>query len=123
MENHPFFRVFQEIRYHNSRLSVLGTEAMQVLDNMRREGMPNGILEPLVGVAKKAANIERNIDVNCEKEEKRRCKWWNKGFCWERVECTYSHYKGECEYHLNGGSTTKSSKVQNIQERKASGDE
>ena len=77
MENHPCFRVFQEIRYHNSRLSVPGT----VLDNMRREGMPNGILEPIVEVAKKAANIERNIDVNCEKEEKRRCKWWNKAFC------------------------------------------
>ena len=33
----------------------------------------------------------------------RRCKWWNRGFCWERDGFTFNHQKGDCQEYLNSG--------------------
>ena len=58
MENHPCFKIFQEIMYHNSRLAVLGVEAIKVLDLMKGEGVQEEVLGPFVEVANKAAEAE-----------------------------------------------------------------
>ena len=106
MEEHPCFKVFTEIMYHNSRLSVLGKEAIQVLEVMEKEGMAKELLGPFVEVAMKAAGTELNVK---EKEEPtmKRCKWWNRGYCREKGECRYSHPKDDCEDHLKGSCITK----------------
>ena len=88
--------------YHNSRFVVLGKEAIQVLEVMKKEGMPKELLDLFVEVAMKAAGPESNM-----KEEEKRCKWWNRGFCHEKGESLYNHPKGNCEDHVKGSCTTK----------------
>ena len=105
---HPCFKVFTEIMYHNSRLSVLGKEAIQVLEVMKKEGMTKELLEPFVEVAIKAAGAESNEEEKeKEKHTTKRCKWWNRGYCREKGGCLYSHPKYDCEDHLKGSCTTK----------------
>ena len=61
MEEHPCFKVFTELMYHNSKDSVLGKEAIQVLEMMEKEGMAKELLGPFVEVAMKAAGLESNV--------------------------------------------------------------
>ena len=61
MEEHPCFKVFMEIIYNNLRLSVFGKDAIQVLEVMKKEGMPKELLDPLVEVAIKATGPVSNI--------------------------------------------------------------
>ena len=58
MENHPCFKVFMEISFHNTRLSELGVDALKVLEMMRNEGMPMEVHDPLFNIAVKAAGLE-----------------------------------------------------------------
>ena len=107
MENHPCYQVFNEINFHNSRLGVLGNEAIKVLNDMIREGMYSEVLEPFFEVAKKAAETECKTSEYKEVKENRRCKWWNRGFCHEREKCTFLHEKEDCQEHVMGGCTIK----------------
>ena len=75
MENHPCFKVFSEINFHNIRLAVLGVEAKKVLDVMKLEGMASEVLEPLYEEARKAAGLEFKTTQNVEGKEGKRCKW------------------------------------------------
>ena len=100
MENHPCFKVFMEIKYHNSRLAVLGGKALKVLEDMRNEGMPMQVLDPLITVAKKAAGIDEEKLKELEVKETRRCKWWNRGFCRDRKGCSFNHPKEDCPDHI-----------------------
>ena len=51
------FKVFTEIMYHNSRLAVLGKEAIQVLEVMETEGTSKEVLK-LNQVEKKRKNMK-----------------------------------------------------------------
>ena len=101
VENDPCFKVFTEMSFHNARLVELGQEALIVLEQKRKEGMPEAVHDPLFNMALKAAGIE----VVKVKEVKvtKRCKWWNRGFCKQRDRCSYYHNNGDCNEHLNGG--------------------
>ena len=103
VENDPCFKVFTEISFHNERLVVLGQEGLKVLEEKKKEGMPLSVHDPLYDMALKAAGIGVLKDVKVVK----RCKWWNRGFCRERDNCSYNHQKGDCEEHLNGGCTQR----------------
>ena len=107
MEDHPCFRVFSEISYHNSRLVVLGNEAIKVLEIMRKEGMPMEVHDPLFEVAITAAGVKNKNTIKQEEQIKKRCKWYNRGFCREKGGCSYEHAKEDCQEHLNGGCTIK----------------
>ena len=107
MEDHPCFKVFSEISFHNARLVVLGQEAFRVLEDMRKKGMPKEVHDPLFDVATKAAGLEVDKDRETIVKEVKRCKWWDRGFCRERGACFYSHTKGDCQEHLKGGCTIK----------------
>ena len=99
MGNHPCYKVFTEINFHNSRLGVLGDEAIRVLEDMKSEGMSSEVLEPLFAVAKKAAGLEDcKTSVETKVKNSKRCKWWNRGFCREREKCSFLHQKE----HLSG---------------------
>ena len=49
-----------EINCHKSRLAVLGSEAIRVLEAMRIEGMPMEVHDPLFEVAINAAGLENS---------------------------------------------------------------
>ena len=107
MENHPCYKVFTGINLLNARLEVLGLEGIKVLENMVNEGMSSDILEPFFEVARKAAGLEDKVSKVIEVKEKKRCKWWNRGFCREREKCSFLHDREECQEHLSGGCTSK----------------
>lgn len=107
MENHPCFKIFQEIMYHNSRLAVLGVEAIKVLDLIKVEGVQEEVLEPFVEVANKAAEAETTTKKEVKEKDLKRCKWWNRGYCREKEGCSFSHPAGDCQDHLQGGCHTK----------------
>ena len=107
MESHPCFKVFMEIGYHNTRLSELGNEAFKVLEMMRKEGMPQDVHDSLFEIAVKAARLETTSITDKDVKENKRCKWWNKGFCREKGDCSYIHLKKDCQHHLNGDCTNK----------------
>ena len=107
MENHPCFKVFMEINFHNSRLVVLGDEALKVLEVIRNEGMPMQVLDPLFSVARKAAGIDGEKPKDLEVLETRRCKWWNQGFCRDREGCSFNHPKEDCPDHMRDKCTSK----------------
>ena len=108
MENHPYYKVFTEINFHNSRLGVLGVEAIRVLEDMKSEGMSSEVLEPLFAVAKKAAGLEEcKTSGETKVKNSKRCKWWNRGFCRDREKCSFLHRKEDCQEHLSGGCTIK----------------
>ena len=80
MEDHPMFKVFGEISFHNSRLAVLGNEAKKVLDTMKGDGMAPEVLEEFYEEARKAAGVvEIKTVKGIEGNGKNRCKWWNCG--------------------------------------------
>ena len=62
MEDHPCFKVFSEISFHNARLVVLGQEAFRVLEDIRKKGMPREVHDPIFDVATKAAGLEVDKD-------------------------------------------------------------
>ena len=105
MEEHPCFKVFMEINYHNSRLEVLGGEALQVLEMMRSQGMPMEVHDPLFQIAVRASGLE--VEKSQNQNKAKRCKWWNRGFCREREGCSYDHPKEDCPDHINGKCNTK----------------
>ena len=111
MENHPCFRLFNEINYHNSRLAVLGIEAETVLDDMKNQGLPAESLDIFYDVARIAAGLEKKISKNSEEKETKRCKWWNRGYCKEKNSCTFVHEKEDCKDHLNGSCTNRGCKT------------
>ena len=55
VENDPCFKVFMEIGFHNDKLVVLGQEALKVLEEKKKEGMPLEVHDPLYNIALKAA--------------------------------------------------------------------
>ena len=61
MEEHLFFKVFTEINYNSARLVMLGNEAFKVLEEMRKEGMPQEVHDPLFEVAMRAAGHETKV--------------------------------------------------------------
>ena len=91
--------------FHNARLVVLGQEALKVLEEKGKEGMPEEVHDPLFKMALKAAGIDDMKDK--EVKVSKRCKRWNRGFCRERDRCSYSHHSGDCEEHLKGGCTQR----------------
>ena len=58
VENDPSFKVFSEMRFHNARLVELGQEALKILEEKRKEGMPKAVHDPLFNMAIKAAGVE-----------------------------------------------------------------
>ena len=105
-----------EINYHKSRLAVLGNEAIRVLEAMRIEGMPMEVHDPLFEVAINAAGLENSNKKEQKKNETRRCKWWNQGYCREKEGCSYAHPKEDCQDHLKDGCTIKG--CNNLRHRK-----
>ena len=106
MENNlvcKWVKVFSEIAFHNQRLSELGKEAVAVLDDIIKEGVPSDALATMMAAARRA---ERAGMEEC-RSDIRRCKWWNKGYCRERQSCSYSHPAGDCQDHLMGGCTNR----------------
>ena len=99
--------MFSEINFHYARLAVLGTEAKKVLDDMKSEGMPSEPVDQFYELARKAAGLDAEGTPGESKNESKRCKWWNRGFCRERKKCSFSRVKGDCQEHLAGGCTTK----------------
>ena len=96
-------KVFSEIAFHNQRLSELGKEAVAVLNDILKEGVPSDALATMMATARMAESAvmkERPSDI-------RRCKWWNRGFCREKQSCSYSHPAGDCQDHLLGGCTNR----------------
>ena len=111
MENHPMFQVFSEIKFHNSRLAVLGIEAKKVLDIMKSDGMDGEVLEEFYEVARKAAGVDHKTSKDNKGKQSRRCKWWNRGFCREKENCSFIHEIEDCQEHLKGGCTNKECKT------------
>ena len=105
VENEPCFKVFSEMSFHNARLVVLGHEALQILEEKKKEGMPESVHDPLFDMALKAAGV--HVVKDKEVKVAKRCKWWNRGFCRERDRCSYNHQIGDCQKHLNGGCTQR----------------
>jgi hypothetical protein len=67
-------------------------------------------LEQFYELAKKAAGLEAEGSEGTKAKSvaiNKRCKWWNRGFCWEREKCSFGHEKNDCQDHLQGGCTTK----------------
>ena len=71
------------------KLFDLGKEAVSEL---LKVGIPSEALATMMATAIKA---ESTIMEECP-EDRRRCKWWNRGFCRERKSCFYSHPVGDC---------------------------
>ena len=75
---------------------------------MEPEGMFKEVLDPFFEVAMKAVGVESSRkDKEKYKNKIKRCKWWNRGYCREKGECSFTHTKGDCEEHLRGGCNTK----------------
>ena len=60
--------------------------------------------------------LENSNKKEPKKNESRRCKWWNRGYCCEKEGCTYAHPKEDCQNHLKDGCTIKGCK--NLRHRK-----
>jgi hypothetical protein len=101
-------QIFSEINALNSRLAVLGREAKPILGEMLNSGVPHDSITTLLAQARKAerADIVEEIDQQKEKD-RRRCKWWNRGYCREKDSCSYSHPTGDCAEHLQGRCTRR----------------
>ena len=55
------------------------------------------LLEEIVYATKEAMNNIENVSKNIEQEsEKKRCKWWNRGYCKFKQSCPYLHPKAIC---------------------------
>ena len=89
---------------------MLGHEALKILEEKKKEGMPESVHDPLFDMALKAAGV--HVVKDKEVKVSKRCKWWNKGFCRERDRCSYNHQIGDCQEHLNGGYTQRGSRTQ-----------
>ena len=99
-------QVFSEIDILSERMSQLGKEAKLVLAQMINSGVGLDSIDWLLAKARKAekANLVEDVqkDRGEEKTEKRRCKWWNRGFCREKEKCPFLHPKEDCQDHMQG---------------------
>ena len=103
-----FVQIFSEIDSLNERLSVLGQEAKMVLGQMLNEGVKMDVVIPFLAKARKAewANAVEGMEGNVTKE-RRRCKWWNRGYCREKKGCLFAHPREDCQDHLKGGCNNR----------------
>ena len=102
------FQVFSEINSLNIRLTELGREAKSVLGQMINSVVSLHSISPLLMKARKAERA------NCLEEgeqlkgkDRRRCKWWNRGYCREQDGCSFSHPVGDCVEHMQGKCTIR----------------
>ena len=100
--------VFTEINALNARLAVLGRKAKTIIGEMLNTGVPYDSITPLLATARKAerANLVEEVEQQNGKDRKR-CKWWNHGYCREKNSCSYSHPTGDCADHLQGRCTRR----------------
>ena len=86
---------------------MLGIEAEKVLDEMKREGMPEQPLNIFYELARKAAWLESKISKNVEEKKARIYNWWNRGFCRENEILSFVHEIEDCTDHLKGDCTNR----------------
>ena len=103
-----FVQIFSEIDSLNERLSVLGQEAKMVLGQMLNEGVKMDVVIPFLAKARKAewANAVEGMEGNVTKE-RRKCNWWNRGYCREKEGCLFAHPREDCQDHLKGGCNNR----------------
>ena len=91
---------------------MLVDKGKKVLDTMKGDGMAPEVLEEFYEVARKAAGVvEIKTVKDIEGKGRKRCKWWNRGFCREKESCAFAHKKEDCEEHLKGRCTKKDCKT------------
>ena len=99
-------KVFSEIDTLNERLSSLGRAAQMVLARMINNKIGLDSITILLAKARKAEGasvVEEEKNENVEEiKEKRRCKWYNRGYCREKERCSFVHPKLDCKDHLQG---------------------
>ena len=78
-----------------------------VLGQMLNSGSSLDSIAPLLAVARKAVRANEVEEEEPKAKDKRRCKWWNRGFCRDKVKCSFRHPIGDCQDHLQGGCTTR----------------
>ena len=93
------------------RLSSLGREAKLVLAKMINSGVGLDSITFLLAKARKAERAMLVEEVEKEKvediKEKRRCKWFNRGYCKEKERCSFVHPRQDCQEHLQGRCTIR----------------
>ena len=93
------------------RLVDLGSQAMEVMEELVREGVSRESFVTMGMVAKKAMDacvVEEKDNEKLKEMFNVRCKWWNRGFCKEREKCSYDHPDDDCPDHLqDGGCSNK----------------
>ena len=82
-----------------------------MLAQMINSGVGLESIDFLLAKARKAdkANIVEVVekDMSENVKDKRRCKWWNRGYCWEKEGCSFLHPKEDCQDHLHGRCNIK----------------
>ena len=105
------FQVFSEMDTLCERLSSLGREAKLVLAKMINSGVGLDSITFLLAKARKAERAMLVEEVEKEKvediKEKRRCKWFNRGYCKEKERCSFVHPRQDCQEHLQGRCTIR----------------
>ena len=92
-----FSLLFSEIFSLNERLQQLGTEAWFMVEEIKSKVGANANIRKFEDLAKLAANGIELSDGGNDCGRRKRCRWWNRGYCREAHNCSYNHPVGDCE--------------------------
>ena len=91
-----FEEVFSEIDNLSKGFSEFNREAKIVLGQLLNSGVPLDMVTTFLAKTRKAerAVIEEEVELV---KDRRRCKWWNNGFCREKDGCSFSHPRADSQ--------------------------
>ena len=98
--------IFNKIVSTDFRLQQLGIEAKTVMKQIKQTVGPSEVMvkfENIANASTKGIEICKILNGNSLK----RCKWWNRGYCRESINCPYSHPQEDCNQYLQGGCSVQ----------------
>jgi hypothetical protein len=97
-------RIISDIEACMNKLMKLEEEATTLINTIENEGNVKekrdvGIMRDKLDEIK----IKKESKKEIKKNKKRKCRYWNRGYCREGRKCSWSHPEGDCQEYLQDG--------------------